>query len=943
MRVVHTRFIGITLLLLLACAPLFAVGATDSILPAGQTQVFGLPESAGPIILFCWALTADMVFDLEILHGDEVVWSDDDRTAYFSWGGISGRGWALRLTNHDVTGTIRLFAQATPGPSTHGAMPLGQPLSFAMDSQHVRTYTFAALAGQGLRMVSNHSAVVILSPTGATSYWPDLNDDVSVPSLPETGTYTVLIHCALRSALEPLPPIRRLCLTLLPSANHLVSGQRVSGSLAETDLDTYTFDGNADESVLLWLKKPAAPAPGWGWDTYLELRSPSGEQVTPALGNTLNWPRLNETGTWHVFVIAKHPVSYTLCLVTQNGALTTASDADGGPIASGETKTGMLLPGDIDAYRFHATAGDCAIYQHRQDPDVFTYLMAPSGTVTQFPHANLLTETGDYLIVSGSDKQRPNAVGLALRSGAQTSATDPDGGVIQSNDNRTGFQDLADLDGYKFYGRQGDVVCVRALTPPGEPHTVRFWIFYPDGSLDPVEPVSKHGWVLPQTGTYWIVCDTWNAVDASLYRISFVKMPGRLTSPEDNDGGAIAFGETRSGYLRPADYDAYSFQGAAGEQIHAALQSPSATVAKRLELYAPDGSGPVQSETDIYQTLTRSGTYHLLVYDLTGEHTANYTLSLEAVPPQVVSTRPAAGDTRAGLDPVKIVFSRAMAPDSFEGNIVYQKVLPTGYGVNNVDVPFTPEWPDARTLVLQPGENIAFGQRYRVLIKAGVTSSGGVPLGEPCVLNFVTSQSAIAGTVPANGATTVSLTPTIRVTFRWPVKPASAEAKLKLILFASGWPEVPCTWTWKTPRLVAELTPDDALLPNAVYVLQLTRGLALYDGYICQWTETNVFSTGPSSGALPTVAAVAAAAEAGSQITITLSATADVEVTIANLAGRTVAVLPARRLPGGISTLLWNGRSAAGTKVPAGRYLARVVARGPGGVQAQACAAVQVR
>ena len=41
---------------------------------------------------------------------------------------------------------------------------------------------------------------------------------------------------------------------------------------------------------------------------------------------------------------------------------------------------------------------------------------------------------------------------------------------------------------------------------------------------------------------------------------------------------------------------------------------------------------------------------------------------------------------------------------------------------------------------------------------------------------------------------------------------------------------------------------------------------------------------------------------------------------------RVVATLPERDMPQGMSTLLWDGRSANGTTVPAGQYLVRLEA-----------------
>jgi PKD repeat protein len=61
-------------------------------------------------------------------------------------------------------------------------------------------------------------------------------------------------------------------------------------------------------------------------------------------------------------------------------------------------------------------------------------------------------------------------------------------------------------------------------------------------------------------------------------------------------------------------------------------------------------------------------------------------------------------------------------------------------------------------------------------------------------------------------------------------------------------------------------------------------------------------------------------------------AQADVSVDIVNVAGRPVRTIWSHRgLLAGVNALLWDGRSAAGTKVPSGVYLVRIAAHGPRG------------
>jgi len=89
------------------------------------------------------------------------------------------------------------------------------------------------------------------------------------------------------------------------------------------------------------------------------------------------------------------------------------------------------------------------------------------------------------------------------------------------------------------------------------------------------------------------------------------------------------------------------------------------------------------------------------------------------------------------------------------------------------------------------------------------------------------------------------------------------------------------------------------------------------------------------SGVTMTGASALATAR-GAEVVFTLSADANVSAEVLNIAGRLVGrVCTDRASTAGVNVLLWDGRSATGTRVPAGRYLVRVMARSEDGAQTQ--------
>jgi hypothetical protein len=81
----------------------------------------------------------------------------------------------------------------------------------------------------------------------------------------------------------------------------------------------------------------------------------------------------------------------------------------------------------------------------------------------------------------------------------------------------------------------------------------------------------------------------------------------------------------------------------------------------------------------------------------------------------------------------------------------------------------------------------------------------------------------------------------------------------------------------------------------------------------------------------------------GAEVIYTLSAPAQVTVTIRNLAGRPVAVIArARATAAGVQRLAWSGLAGTGLHVPAGAYLIEVVARDPNGGEARVLTTVRL-
>ena len=123
----------------------------------------------------------------------------------------------------------------------------------------------------------------------------------------------------------------------------------------------------------------------------------------------------------------------------------------------------------------------------------------------------------------------------------------------------------------------------------------------------------------------------------------------------------------------------------------------------------------------------------------------------------------------------------------------------------------------------------------------------------------------------------------------------------------------------------------------------------IFDGR--DWPDFGVVDFTPflrQTAATPTTALqltglAAAPCGAGAELVFALTASASVTAEVRNVAGRPVALLPAREYGAGPCRLSWSGRTSQGASAPAGRYLIRVTARDRSGAAASAVATATIR
>ena len=327
-------------------------------------------------------------------------------------------------------------------------------------------------------------------------------------------------------------------------------------------------------------------------------------------------------------------------------------------IASDQTIADSISAlGEADEYTFDAAAGDSivvALGEVGGDNGTFPRLelFGPDGASLAAEADNfgldldvVAPQAGVYRAVvseSGDDRTMDYRITLAKLPGPQ-SASDDDGGPIESGQTFVGTSPRGDLDVYPFSAAAGDSIVASLGEIGGNNGTFpRLDVYGPDGARLGGE-ADNFGVDLdltaPQTGTYYALVRE-SGGDASIdYRVSLAVFPSPLADdPLDADGGPIESGERIVGRVDRGEMDVYTFDAGPGDSIVAAMGEIGGNNGTfvRLDLYGPDGAR-IGGEGDNFGvdldfTAPQGGTYSLLARESGSDASIDYRLSLAVLP-----------------------------------------------------------------------------------------------------------------------------------------------------------------------------------------------------------------------------------------------------------------------------------------------------------------------
>lgn len=333
-----------------------------------------------------------------------------------------------------------------------------------------------------------------------------------------------------------------------------------------------------------------------------------------------------------------------------------AAPGRGATIRAGETKDGVLEPGDEvsgdgpyqDRWTFDAPAAARLRFEMRSaDLDSYLTVLAPDGHALGSDDDALggrgaalsfrAVVAGRYTALASSYGDEPVAGAYRITL-AEDRGEFPEPGAaspIALGETREGRLEQGDLrgqrgmeDSWTFTGHAGDGVRIDATSSAFDAYLV----LVKDGVVVDSNDDGGDGQnariiaVLPGTGSYTAVVSAYGGGDAGgAYAIQLARLGGPPPAP--GRVGRIADGDRAVGRLEPGDsvradgglQDAWEFEARGGEDIGAELRSTAFDT--YLELYGPDGALLAQDDDGlgegtnslISEHLERAGRYRLVV------------------------------------------------------------------------------------------------------------------------------------------------------------------------------------------------------------------------------------------------------------------------------------------------------------------------------------------
>jgi RHS repeat-associated protein len=460
------------------------------------------------------------------------------------------------------------------------------------------------------------------------------------------------------------------------SVTRLRSGETVTASLdgggtsggLTADVDVYTLDAEAGDELLVNFQEA-------GGFNYLQgiVYAPDGtrlDEATTGSGHAFTLSNLASSGTYTVVVRAANgdeTGNYNLTATVIDAEL----EADNVDLVSGETVAAGLTIGDIDSFTIDAQAGD-ELLVNFQDAAFFNNLQgivyAPDGTrlddaTTGYGHAftfSNLASSGKYTIVVraayGNETGNYNLTATVIDSTAEADNVD-----LASGETVAAGLTNGDIDSFTIDAQAGDELLVN-FQDAAFFNYLQGIVYAPDGTrLDEATTGSGHAFTLSNlasSGTYTVVVRAANGDETGNYNLTATVIDAELEA----DNVDLVSGETVAAGLTIGDIDSFTIDAQAGDELLVNFQDAAFFNNLQGIVYAPDGTRLDDATTGYghaftFSNLASSGKYTIVVRAAYGNETGNYNLTATVI------------DSTAEADNVDLASGETVAAGLTNGDI----------------------------------------------------------------------------------------------------------------------------------------------------------------------------------------------------------------------------------------------------------------------------------
>jgi archaeosine-15-forming tRNA-guanine transglycosylase len=446
----------------------------------------------------------------------------------------------------------------------------------------------------------------------------------------QTGTYTVLVKrldATTAAGNYVLTFVKSPGLFSVPSGDEggaMTNGGNYQGSILRGDLDPWSFDATANDSIDISVSELGTQT---SFQPWIRVYAPNGTLVVNQAGSlrALGQFQATQTGTYNVVVLrldANDGVGqYVLTFVKSPGTFIVPAGDEGGAMTNGGNYQGSILRGDLDPWSFQASAGDSVDITASEvgvDTSFQPWLRvyAPNGTLVVNQSGGLralgqfqATQTGTYTAVvlrlDANDGVGQYVLTFVKSPGTFSVPSGDEGGAMTNGGNYQGSILRGDLDPWSFQATANDSIDI-SVSELGTQTSFQPWIrvYAPNGTLVVNQAGSLRAlgqFQATQTGTYNVVVLRLDANDGvGQYMLTFVKSPGAFTfAPhgvfavtQGDDGGPIVSGANYTGSILRGDLDPWSFAANAGDSVDISVSElgDDTPFQPWLRVYAPNGT-----------------------------------------------------------------------------------------------------------------------------------------------------------------------------------------------------------------------------------------------------------------------------------------------------------------------------------------------------------------